>query len=164
MISQTIILRSALQLAKNATLKGAHSTFTTSSVCPSKVCNRFYVFLRSQKPIVLSYEPDKKIFSWKGLKSKEYISPIWAENERTGFGSRISQRLITLSSPQEPNQDSLNRCHETSSTLPLCDLKLCNGCTCLFISVWASISHKQISSSFEPDSKYPSLLLLHDKP
>lgn len=62
-------LRSLLELAKKAILNGEHSTFTTSDECPSKLCNRLFVFRKSQNPIVLSSEPESKTYSWNGLKS-----------------------------------------------------------------------------------------------
>lgn len=84
LISQTLILLSADEEAKTLELFGSHSTFITSSVWPSKIWRLLEVFLRSQNPIVLSFEPVIKRYSSKELKSIELISAAWPKMSVAG--------------------------------------------------------------------------------
>jgi len=119
--SQIMHLLSFEQLPKIHSLKGDHSMLNTSLVWPSKVCNLLLVFLRSQRPIVLSLDPVRNKYSLNGLKDIELISSKWAWISLVGvLGFYLaSQSRIVRSSPTEPNKLGENLCHATSSTCPL---------------------------------------------
>lgn len=92
--SHTIILLSAEEDANIPTLKGDHSTLSTSSAWFMNSCSFYEVFLIFQNPMLLSNketeifityfkfiklvpaDPVKNKSSFKGLKSIEYISPL----------------------------------------------------------------------------------------
>ena len=83
-------------------------------------------FRKSQSATVVSAEPVASVNSLYGLKERQLTSAECALIVCRGVAelTRVSQIIAVQSSEAEPNSESCKQCHWTSSTMPVCPLKI----------------------------------------